>query len=384
MRERPKAWVLVLSGRPKLEQGQVAVINPNVDFVILNYDIAAVWSETLISWEPDTCIADEAHVCRNRRTARFHATREIVWACERRYLLTGTPIVNRPLDILALINLLGKLNSVFGGWKAFVDRYCDAFQSEWCYDTSGASNLDELHEKLYAEKIMLRRMKHQVLQLPQKTRTITRITVDAADLEIYAKAEQALAEDIKANPDLLRETSFECLAGVRQAVGQCKIKPAIARIKEVLAADPNQKLVVFAHHRSVREAIASAFPKIAIVLDTETRDRDAAVNLFQSSSEYRLFITSPRIGGLGITLIAASKVLIVEFDFTSAIMLQAEDRTHRIGQKRDVAVDYLYANKTVDGFMLEIINRKQRIFDQACDGLADPDYLLKLSKKDVQ
>jgi hypothetical protein len=90
---------------------------------------------------------------------------------------------------------------------------------------------------------------------------------------------------------------------------------------------------------------------------------------------------SPRIGGLGITLTAASFVLIVEFDFTSAIMLQCEDRVHRFGQTRHVSVEYLYANKTVDGFMLALINRKQRIFDQACDGLADPEFLLRLSKK---
>jgi SWI/SNF-related matrix-associated actin-dependent regulator of chromatin subfamily A-like protein 1 len=73
-------------------------------------------------------------------------------------------------------------------------------------------------------------------------------------------------------------------------------------------------------------------------------------------------------------------VLIVELDFTSAIMLQAEDRVHRLGQSRHVTVEYLYADKTVDGFMLALIYRKQRIFDAACDGLADANYLLRLSR----
>lgn len=63
-------------------------------------------------------------------------------------------------------------------------------------------------------------------------------------------------------------------------------------------------------------------------------------------------------------------------------MLQAEDRVHRLGQTHHVNVEYFYANATADGFMLALINRKQRIFDQACDGLADPDYLLRLSKKE--
>ncbi|TPV99728.1 MAG: hypothetical protein USCAAHI_00812 [Beijerinckiaceae bacterium] len=373
--ERPDARILTLSGRVP------SSIEPDADFVIINYDIAGAWSQSILDWEPETVIAAEAHMCRNRRTARFQATLQIVWACNRRYLLTGTPIVNRPLDLVALINMLGKLKSCFGSWRAFVERYCEGYIGAYGWDTSGASNLDELHEKLYAEKIMLRRMKHEVLSLPQKARTVSRITIDPADLTGYAKCEQALAAEIAANPSLLKDTSFQCLAGVRHAAGLCKIKPAIARIEEILTT--NGKLAVFAHHRTVRETIAAAFPLISVVLNAETKDRDAQVALFQTSPEHRLFITSPRIGGLGITLTVASAVLVIEFDFTSAVMVQAEDRVHRLGQSRHVTVEYLYANATVDGFMLALINRKQRIFDQACDGLADPDYLLRLSKKAV-
>jgi SWI/SNF-related matrix-associated actin-dependent regulator 1 of chromatin subfamily A len=205
-------------------------------------------------WRPETSIVDEAHVCRNRRTARFQAVLQIVWVCNGRYLLTGTPIFNKPLDLVALINMLGKLKSVFGGWRSFVDRYCDGHETEWCYDTSGSSNLDELHKILQRENIMLRRMKHEVLKLPQKTRSISRITIDPADIAEYEVAEQALANEIKQNPKLLRDT-FQCLAGIRHAVGQCKVKAAIARASEILR--DGQKLVVFGHHRSVRQAIAA-------------------------------------------------------------------------------------------------------------------------------
>lgn len=370
-RERPSARILILSSRTPIE------LPSNIDFVILNYEIASAWKASLIEWQPVTFIGDEIHKCRNRQTQQFQATLKICWTCDQQFLLTGTPIVNKPLDLIALINMLGKLNSIFGGWKSFVDRYCNAHQGDWGYDTSGASNLNELHEILYREKIMLRRMKHEVLTLPQKRRSIARVTIDPADLDEYAKAEQALIDEIKANPSLLSDTSFQCLAGVRHATGQCKIKPAIARINTLLAE--GEKVVVFAHHRSVREAIASAFPN-SVVLNTETKNRDTQIELFQTSLEHRLFVTSPRIGGLGITLTAASAVLIVEFDFTSVVMLQAEDRVHRLGQTHLVSVEYLYASATIDGFMLALINRKQRIFDQACDGLADQNYLLRLAR----
>jgi SWI/SNF-related matrix-associated actin-dependent regulator 1 of chromatin subfamily A len=372
LREKADARVLMLSGT------NPSPIEADVDFVILNYDIADAWRGYLVAWRPDTCIAEEAHTCRNRRSARFQATLQIVWACNRCYLLTGTPIVNCPRDLISLINMLGKLKSSFGGWQAFIERYCDGYEGAYGWVTDGASNLNELHEKLYAEKIMLRRMKHEVLTLPQKTRSITRITIAPAFLPEYLKCERVLAAAINANPSLLRDTSFQCLAEIRHVVGQCKIEAAIARIKEVLAID--QKLVVFAHHRTVREAIAVAFDS-AIVLNADTKDRDAQVELFQFSPKHRLCVTSPRIGGLGITLTAASVVLFIEFDFTAAAMLQGEDRCHRLGQTRHVTVEYIYADKTVDGFMLALINRKQQIFDKACDGLADPEYLLRLSKR---
>ena len=87
LRERPDARVL--SGTVR------STIEPDVDFIILNYDIADAWQDYLIAWRPDTCICDEAHTCRNRKTARFQATKQIIWACNRRYLLTGTPIVKQ-------------------------------------------------------------------------------------------------------------------------------------------------------------------------------------------------------------------------------------------------------------------------------------------------
>lgn len=113
MQEKPNACVVP------------STIEPDADFVILNYDIAAAWQESLIAWRADTCIADEVH---DRRTTRFQATLQIVWACNRRYLLTGTPIVNCPRDLIALINSLGKLKSAFGGWHAFVERYCEVMK----------------------------------------------------------------------------------------------------------------------------------------------------------------------------------------------------------------------------------------------------------------
>ena len=70
LREKPRASVLIVSGT------QPSPIEADIDFVILNYDIADAWLQSIINWRPVTFNGDEIHVCRNRRTARFQATLE--------------------------------------------------------------------------------------------------------------------------------------------------------------------------------------------------------------------------------------------------------------------------------------------------------------------
>jgi SWI/SNF-related matrix-associated actin-dependent regulator of chromatin subfamily A-like protein 1 len=291
--------------------------------------------------------------------------------------LTGTPIVNRPADLLGLLISLGKLKAIFGSWHHFVTRYCNGYRDAFGWNIDGAAHLDELHEILFRHNIMRRCRKDDVLDLPEKTREIRRVTLNPAELDNYSIIEARLRDVIRHKPAVLRDTTFEFLSHIRQAVGLCKVRPAIERLRELLT-QTNDKVLVFAHHRAVREALAEAFPD-ALVLNTEAKDRIALVKEFQTGNA-RVFITSPRIGGVGITLTAATRVLFAEFDFTAAVHLQAEDRVHRIGQTRPVHVEYLYANATIDGFLLALINRKISIFGQIADGLDDPDYLTRIAR----
>lgn len=374
LRAKPDVSVQVLDGR--------APVKITGDWIIVNFEIAGAHAAKLIAAKPCTAIIDEAHELRNRKSKRFEAAGEIIYSCARRYLLTGTPVYNRPADILALLQLLGKLNVAFGGFYNFVERYCDAHEGEYGLDYSGASNLDELHAKLSAKNIMMRRKKADVLSLPEKRREVVRVAIDPKHTANYDECEKHLAAAIAKNPKLLKATEFKFLSRVRQATGVCKIEAAAAWIADFLAAPDNGKLIVFAHHVVVRRELARRFTSDAINMETATTRpaRAKLVTEFQTGPQ-RIFLTSPRIGGTGLTLTSAATVLFVELDLTAAALLQAEDRAHRIGQSHAVRAVYLYADKTVDGFMLALINRKSKIFNEAIEGLDDGAYLLRLAAR---
>jgi SWI/SNF-related matrix-associated actin-dependent regulator 1 of chromatin subfamily A len=118
------------------------------------------------------------------------------------------------------------------------------------------------------------------------------------------------------------------------------------------------------------DALATEFGRIAVALDgrTQEADRQGAVERFQQDRGVRLFLGSIRAAGMGITLTAASTVVFVELDWTPAMMMQSEDRLHRIGQHSPVLVQHLVIDGSIDSKMAHILIDKQAVMDAALDG----------------
>ena len=130
------------------------------------------------------------------------------------------------------------------------------------------------------------------------------------------------------------------------------------------------KIVVFAHHRDVVREIAAAFEDSVVTLtgDNTTEQRQAAVDRFQEDAECTLFVGSIRAAGLGLTLTASAHVVFAELDWVPANLTQAEDRTHRIGQRDSVLVQHLVLQNSLDARMVRTLIRKQRVVDKTLDG----------------
>ena len=365
-----------------------AQINPDAQLVIASYDVAKKHAGILASrWV--TVIADEAHALKSRKAERA-ALSHVVSRATNRWLLTGTPIKNRPADLIEPLTMLGHLDAL-GGWETFVRRYCQGHKervrrNKYVWNIKGASNLSELRERL-AVLGFVRRLKSDVLtELPAKIRTVLPVELDAQGGREIRDAETALRDIIAGKARALADVANDdasgqrgdvlgALARLRRAVGVAKIEAACEWIDDAL--EQGEKLLAFAHHSDVLDGIQAHLRKkdidfVRLDGDTPVQARQDLVDRFQSTDSVRVFLGSMSAAGQGITLTAASQVLIVEQSWTAAEMDQAEDRAHRIGQQQDTVVaTHLIAIGTIDEPVLELITTKRATAAQAVDGATE-------------
>ena len=369
---------------------------PTQDIVICNYDILKKHRDGLRARAWDLMICDESHYLKNpktQRTAEVLGKKEITpIAARRRLFLTGTPIVNRPIELWPILHATAP-ETLGKSCKYHATRYCAGTQTRWGWDVTGASNLDELQEKLRAT-LMVRRLKKDVLrELPPKRRQVIELPANGAQGAIgaeqagYAAHEERLAtlraaaELAKAGPEqdynaavtALREgaqAAFAEISRLRHDTAVAKTPAVAAHILEALESDG--KIVVMAHHHDVINGLSATLTEAQVshtILTGETSltDRQAAVDRFQSDATCRVFIGSIQAAGVGITLTASAHVIFAELDWVPGNISQAEDRTHRIGQANSVLVQHLVLEGSLDVTMAHTLVAKQEVIDSALD-----------------
>lgn len=376
-----------------------ALFHPRA-LILLNYDIATSW-EPLLARLPglSTLVLDEIHYCKNGKAKRTKAVRRLAKRFARAIGMTGTPIVNRPAELLPQLDILGVIEELFGtGWN-FLQRYTNAQRTQFGWDFTGASNLDELQERLRS-RVMVRRRKEDVLtELPAKRRQIVELEIGDTKVQrlvdherdTYRKHEEEVTrhraavaaarergEDAsyRAAVERLREAeglAFSEIAAARYEVAMSKV-PSVTEYLAT-ALESGEKIVCFAHHKDVVTALEEAFAGHSVTISGKTAPdrRQAAVDRFQNDESVRLFIGNIAAAGVGLTLTASSHVVFAELDWTPAAMTQAEDRSHRYGQQDRVLITHLVWDGSLDATMARTLVGKQRVAEQAMDKLPADD-----------
>ena len=340
------------------------------DIVIINYDILHAWTEKIKKIRPQVMILDEVHYIKNNQAKRTKAVKKLGKFIPHVIGLSGTPIVNRPIEIYNAINIIDR--TIFPSQWDYTEKYCARKYNGFGYDVSGASNTEELNYKL-VNTIMLRRLKKDVLpDLPDKVHSYIPIELDNVEEYKYAETNfVSFVRQYKGKEAAVRASNAQALAeieGLKQLAVKGKLKQCINWIRDFLESD--EKLVVFATHKFVIEELMKAFPKIAVKVDGSVtgKNRQLAVDSFQKLSTVRLFVGNIKAAGVGITLTAASNVAFIELPWTPGDLVQAEDRVHRIGQKNSVNIHYLLASETIEERIAKLIDKKRKILDSVLDG----------------
>lgn len=316
-------------------------------------------------------IIDESHRVKDATTQQTIFTKGIANGKKWCILLSGTPVVNRPADLVSQLSIMGRLNE-FGGRAKFLADYGggdgDNKQRRKNTEEDEVRNLEQLSAKLYAS-CMIRREKAKVLtELPDKTRCD--LYVDISNTDEYVLAENELAEYLRQykqcdDYEIKRKMQMEALVKfmtLRSLSAMGKVAQAIDFIRVFL--DNGKPLIVFCSYHEIVDSLQKAFPSAVRVTGRDSAtSKQAAVDAFQQGRA-KLIICSIKAAGVGLTLTASSNVAFVEFPWTYADCCQCEDRAHRIGQKDNVTCYYLIGRGTIDHTLYGIIHRKKSIANQ--------------------
>uniref|UniRef100_A0A7S3NPX5 Uncharacterized protein n=1 Tax=Aureoumbra lagunensis TaxID=44058 RepID=A0A7S3NPX5_9STRA len=366
-----------------------AVLRKKVAFVIVTYSLFTSGCKVAMACAQrafQVIIIDESHYLRSKDSQRTKILIPLMKQAKRLILLSGTPSLARPVELYSQVSTLRP--DLFGSYTEFTTRYCDAHRGHFGWDVSGNSNSDELNKKM--QEFMIRRLKKDVLsQLPAKRRQLIAVEVSTNDkktenaMSELAEASAILSEAINDELGSWQERCAKNAALMRawQASGIAKISASSSFVGELLA-NGNQKVLVFGHHRAVLDGIEANLIRLNIKAkhiridgNTSPAERSRLVQQFQNDSQTQLGILSMTAAGEGLTLTAASIIVFAELHWTPGVLVQCEDRAHRIGQEHSsVNVYYLVIKdetKSLDCGLWRMIAKKVATVGHALDGNAN-------------
>lgn len=310
-------------------------------------------------------IIDESHRVKDPSAQQTIFTKGLSVGKDWCILLSGTPVVNRPEDLIAQLSIMNRLGE-FGGRAKFMADYCTAPKDK---TAEPAVPLSELSRQLY-DTCMIRREKAKVLpQLPDKTRVD--LYIEISNDKEYNLAAEDLAAYLQeytecTDWEIRRKMRMEALVKfmtLRSLATKGKIAQAVDFIRTFL--DSGKKLIVFCSLHEIVDELQKVFPRAVTVTGRDSAiNKQASVDAFQNNPNVQLIICSIKAAGVGLTLTAASDVAFIELAWTYADCCQCEDRAHRIGQKDNVTCYYLLGRGTIDHTIYRLIHRKKSIANE--------------------
>ena len=352
-----RTWLGLKDHRVNIINSSRQKLSSEAYFYIISYDLVKNILKKLKLMTFDFVILDEAHSIKNKDSLRAKNILPIAVRAKRLILMTGTPLLAKPFEGYPLLYALRP--DLFSYFKKFAYRYCDPQPTPFGMNWSGTSNTKELHWIL--STLMVRRLKKDVLnRLPPKKRQ-----------KVFIKTDPKVIEEIKKIRNMVkgRKGTLDAYTLTSKA----KIEGVYEFISDLLDIDINEKFIVFGYHYEMLDRIEFLMKEkkieyIRIDGNTKQDKRYDYVNNFQQNKNCKAAILSIIAASTGITLTSAHLVIFAELTWTPSIMIQAEDRAHRIGQKSEfVDIKYLYGPETLDDFILDKLQKKLTIVSTTLD-----------------
>ena len=340
------------------------------DVVVTSYTLTRLDADQFQALDWSMLVLDEAQFIKNREAKTYAVIREL--RAHLRLAITGTPLENSLMDLWSLLSITAP--GVFPDPKAFTERYVKPVETG-----TGPGRLEELKRRI--RPLMLRRTKHEVAaELPPKQEFILPVTLGRDHRRIYDRQLQAERMNTLGLLGDARHHRIEILAALTRlrqlslspalvddklsAISSAKIDTLVEHLRAL--AGENHRALVFSQFTSFLHLVRDRLTAEGIeweYLDGRTRHRDERVQAFKEGNA-TAFLISLKAGGFGLTLTEADYVYVLDPWWNPAAENQAIDRTHRIGQDKQVMVYRMVSTDTIEEKVVALQQRKRDLFDQ--------------------
>ncbi len=332
-------------------------------FHITHYDAVSKNNQWLRDQEFDLLVCDEATYLKNRQTIRAKSILGS-WKERRKYpgvktkyviFLTGTPVMSRPIEAFSLLNFLDK--DRFNNFFHFTQRY-----GGW----KGAApmNLQDLHDR--TKDLVIRRKKDQVLtELPAKQRNDLYVELTKDERKEYNE----LLKELFGKWRMDGKPSIKHMPKLQGFLIDKKLPRVIEMIDEFL--DNDKPILIFSNYIAPLKFLLEHYGTQAAILTGEMNRNERQESIDRlTTGKAKIGLFSLMAAGMGIDGLQhkIDTVVFLSMDWVPANHEQAEDRTHRIGQKSQVQVYYMVCDGTTDEYMRDILKEKQAVADMIVDG----------------
>lgn len=359
----PDLRTTVITGAAK--NRRLALNDMAVDVIAINYEAARselLALRALMRVRNAVLVLDESHHVKNRKSLTTAATHHLVALTEYRWLLTGTPITNRPEDVFS------QLSFVSGDTK----RSFDVFMLDFAAAASDAAVLARLTEEI--APYLLRRTKDECLTLPSKSVVDLVVSLPAWQRALYDDVRDQVVREIST----MSRTEFSASTALTRLLRLSQIASnptlvfsterrtpgkffALDALLQELIETNGQKVIVWSQYvRSIRALLEryTAYGSVALYGGVAVESRQSIASLFQNDSDTRLLIANPAAAGTGFTLTSATFAIYETLSWRYDHYAQSQDRIHRIGQQSPVTYIRLIAEDTVDRVIADALERK--------------------------
>ena len=312
---------------------------------------------------------DESHRIKTPTARVTRAVHSLRSDAARRYIMTGTPVANKPEDLWTQYFFLDD--------GVTLGHSFDAFRARFCTGDGGHTRVDELRERLAL--LSLRREKDGTIELSSKTVTRVSVTLVGHQLRMYEEMRNRLALWIRdlSGAEVLARADNILTRLIRLA--QLASNPALidsryqetpakfAALDELLPGylrDASDKVIVWTSFVGNIPLLLERFAKFRPVClhgDMDRKSRDRAVRAFKRDPQVHLLIANPAAAREGLTLTQARTAIYIDRTFNLVDFLQSQDRIHRLSQSKSCDILLLTGDGTIDEFIDFSIGQKHRL-----------------------